>query len=488
MNNGINMRFSIPPGVFDILPHDEKDLWKSSYLWNYVEAIIRKTAAEYHFQEIRTPLFEQTDLFKRSVGEGTDIASKEMYTFEDRGGRSMSLRPEGTAAVIRSLIENQVCQKSSIQKLFYIAPMFRYERAQAGRYRQHHQFGVEVIGNNSPEQDAELIDFLFTIYGRLGIKNVKLMLNSIGKTEERLKFREALKDYLRQYFDQLSKDSQTRFEQNPLRILDSKDAQDQKIVANAPSILDFLNEESQMHFEKLQLTLQALNIPFEINHKLVRGLDYYNNTVFEIVAGELGAQNSIAGGGRYDGLMKQLGGQDLPSIGFGTGLERIIQTMIKQEVPLPPPPGPLFFLIALGEKAKLACFKLLQDLRHAGISCEMDFTGRKLSKVLQYADDLHARMVAVIGDQELENGVVELKNMATGEKTKAPLKSLARVIGIEIKSAQFLEVWQDLMKPFENKEEADFFLSKLQKNLDLTKMVSSDLHQALSGIKTFIKD
>lgn len=482
------MRFSIAPGVFDILPYDEKDLWKSSFLWNYVESIIRKTAAEYHFQEIRTPVFEYTDLFKRSVGEGTDIASKEMYTFEDRGGRSMSLRPEGTASVIRSLVENQVCQKSTIQKVFYIAPMFRYERAQAGRYRQHHQFGVEVIGNNSAEQDAELIDFLFTIYQRLGLKKLKLMINSIGVLEERVKFKESLKNYLHQYFDQLSKESQTRFHQNPLRILDSKDEQDQKIISNAPNILEYLGEESKAHFEKLQYYLAILKIPFEINPKLVRGLDYYNNTVFEIVAGELGAQNSIAGGGRYDGLMKQLGGPDLPSIGFGTGLERIIQTMIKQEVALPKPPAPELFFIPLGEKASKTCFEIIQTLRHRGISCEMDFSGRKLSKVMQYANQLNAKSVAVVGDQELETGIIELKNMVTGEKAKAPLHHLERIIEIENKTSQLLSLWQELNKPFENEQEASFFMDKIQKNLELTKKVTGDLQLALEGFKTMIKE
>lgn len=291
------MKIAIPPGVFDIIPIDDQEKWKSSYLWAHVEKIIRETARDYGYQEIRTPLFERTELFQRSVGDSSDIVSKEMYSFEDKGGRSLSLRPEGTAPVIRAFIEHQLHQKASVQKLFYIAPMFRYERAQAGRYRQHHQFGAEVIGNASPEQDAELIDLLYTLYQRLGLKNLTLFINSIGDNTSRQAFRKALKDYLAPQAALLSPDSQTRLELNPLRILDSKDPRDQEIVARAPSILNFLSEEANTHFEDLKRLLTLLRIPYQVNPLLVRGLDYYNKTVFEVVAGELGAQNSIGGGG-----------------------------------------------------------------------------------------------------------------------------------------------------------------------------------------------
>ncbi len=418
------MKYPIPPGVFDIIPKDPKELWKSSYLWAHVEQMIRTIAREYGFQEIRTPLFERTELFQRSVGETTDIVSKEMYTFEDKGGRSLSLRPEGTAPAMRAFIEHQLHQANSIQKLFYIAPMFRYERAQAGRYRQHHQFGIEAIGNQAPEQDAEVIDLLYSLYQRLGLKNLTLFINSIGDLESRLAFRQALKTYLAPRLSSLSPDSQARFEANPLRILDSKDPRDREIVAGAPCILDFLNEESRQHFEDLKQLLTILHIPYQVNPLLVRGLDYYNKTVFEIVAGELGAQNSIGGGGRYDGLLQSLGGPDLPAFGFGTGIERILQTMINQDVPLPRPDHPTLFLVALGDKAKRTCFELLQVLRKHGIAAQMDFSGKKIGKALHYADQIEATYVTVMGDHELETQEIELKEMTTGHKVKMPLSKL----------------------------------------------------------------
>jgi len=419
------MNIPIPPGVFDILPQNAKDTWCSSYLWNYVEAIMRETARQYGYQEIRTPMFERTELFQRGVGETSDIVSKEMYTFMDKGDRSMSLRPEGTAPVIRSFIENKLYNESSSNKLFYIAPMFRYERAQAGRYRQHHQFGAEAIGNGSPEQDVELIDLLYTLYQRLGLKNLKLHINSIGDTETRITFRKALQDYLKGYFEQLSSDSKVRFDTNPLRILDSKDPKDKEIVEHAPSILDFLSTEARDHFESVKRLLNSLKIPFSVNPKLVRGLDYYNRTVFEIVAGELGAQNSIGGGGRYDGLIKMLGGPELPSIGFGTGLERVIQTMIKQQVPLPKPYSPQLFIIALGEESKEAGFLLVHELRSQGICAEMDYSSRKLGKIMQIAHQMQSQYVLVLGENELHTQVVELKKMETGEKIQLSLPELA---------------------------------------------------------------
>lgn len=426
------MKYPIPPGVFDIIPIDKQDTWKSSYLWAYIENIIRKTAKDYGYHEIRTPLFERTELFQRSVGDTSDIVSKEMYTFDDRGGRSLSLRPEGTAPVMRAFIEGQLHQTAPLQKLFYIAPMFRYERAQAGRYRQHHQFGAEAIGNGSPEQDAELIDLLYTLYQRLGLRNLTLYINSIGDTASRQAFRQALKDYLTPYTSLLSPDSQTRLELNPLRILDSKDPKDREIVAHAPSILDFLSEEAHAHFEELKRLLTLLRIPYQVNPFLVRGLDYYNKTVFEVVAGELGAQNSIGGGGRYDGLLSTLGGPDLPSIGFGTGIERILQTIINQKVFLPAPYHPTLFLVALGEKAKSACFELLHTLRQEGIPSEMDFSNKKVGKSLQYADQIGATYVAVIGDQELEGQELELKEMSTGNKIKVHLSALVEKLKSEI--------------------------------------------------------
>ncbi len=418
------MSISIPPGVYDIVPKDAKEGWRSSHLWNYIEGIMRDTARSYGYQEIRTPLFERTELFQRGVGETSDIVSKEMYTFLDKGERSMSLRPEGTAPAIRSFIENQMYNEGPVHKLYYIGPMFRYERAQAGRYRQHSQFGVEAIGIAAPEQDAEIIDLIYSIFCKLGLKHLQVSLNSIGDAASRSAYREALRNYLKSYYDQLSADSKVRFELNPLRILDSKDPADKAITVNAPSILDFLSEESKEHFERVKKLLKDLNIPFQVNAQLVRGLDYYNKTVFEIVAGELGAQNSIVGGGRYDGLIKTLGGPDLPSLGFGAGIERIIQTMLKQQCILPEPYRPSLFVIALGQQATDAGFKLVHELRQAGIAAQMDFSNRKLNKIMQYADQIQAKYVVVIGDNELQTNEVELKAMATGQKNKISLSQL----------------------------------------------------------------
>jgi histidyl-tRNA synthetase len=425
------MKYPIPPGVFDIIPIDSQEAWKSSHLWSYVEQVMRETARDYGYQEIRTPLFERTELFQRSVGDTSDIVSKEMYTFEDKGGRSLSLRPEGTAPVMRAFIEHQLHQKSPVQKLFYIASMFRYERAQAGRYRQHHQFGAEAIGNASPEQDAELIDLLYTLYQRLGLQNLTLLINSLGGPAGRLAFRQALIDYLIPHASLLSPDSQMRFHTNPLRILDSKDPRDRDIVAHAPSILDFLSEEECDHFEDLKRLLTLLRIPYQVNPFLVRGLDYYNRTVFEVVSDELGAQNSIGGGGRYDGLLSNLGGPDLPSIGFGTGIERILQTMINQAIPLPQPHHPFLFLAALGEKAKETSFELLHTLRLQGIPAQMDFGNKKVGKILQYANQIGAKYVIVIGDHELETQEAELKEMATGHKEMILLSALVETLKIK---------------------------------------------------------
>lgn len=418
------MKYPIPPGVFDILPIDNQELWKSSYLWAYVEQVIRETARDFGYAEIRTPLFERTELFQRSVGDTSDIVSKEMYTFDDKGGRSLALRPEGTAPVMRAFVEHHLDQLAAAHKLFYIAPMFRYERAQAGRYRQHHQFGAEAIGNGSAEQDAEMIDLLMTLYQRLGLKNLTLVINSLGDLASRQAFRHSLKEFLLPQLELLSPDSQGRLETNPLRILDSKDPRDREIVARAPRILDFLSAPERDHFETLQRLLDTLKIPYQVNPLLVRGLDYYNKTVFEIVAGELGAQNSIGGGGRYDGLLQTLGGPDLPSIGFGTGIERIIQTMINQGMPLPKPAHPTLFLIAMGDNAKICCFELLHALRENHIPSQMDFSGKKVGKLLQYADQIEATYVIVIGDHELESQEIELKEMATGHKEKILISSV----------------------------------------------------------------
>lgn len=485
------MNLSTAPGVFDIIPpnalrENANEQWRASHLWNFVEATIRKTTAEYGFQEIRTPIFEPTELFKRGVGETSDIVSKEMYTFLDKGERSMSLRPEGTAPVVRAFLSNKIEQTAPIHKLYYIGPMFRYERAQAGRYRQHHQFGAEVIGSKAPEQDVELIDMLYTLYNRLGLKNLQVNINSIGDAACRIAYRNALVEYLQTHESELSADSKIRLKTNPLRVLDSKDPTDIKINAGAPSILNFLSEECKEHFNEVQILLKQLEIPFQINTKLVRGLDYYNKTVFEIIAGELGAQNSVAGGGRYDGLLKTLGGPDLPATGFATGLERVIQTMLKQEVTLPPANAPEIFLIALGNEARRACFSLLHKLRLSGISAAMDFSDRKINKIMQYANQIQAEYVVVVGDDELKNGLVELKEMKTGEKRSLPFQHIAAILSHEKKNQAFLDTLDELSKPYAHEEEAEFFMQKLGNTIAETTKATENLKNAIKSIQEIL--
>lgn len=415
------MKVKSPIGVFDLLPGLlASDPWKRVELWQAVEQEIRSLCRIYGFGEVRTPVFECTELFQKGTGEGTDIVTKEMYNFEDLGGRSMTLRPEGTPPLARAFLEHGVQNQGLPQKFFYIAPMFRYERPQAGRYRQHHQFGAEVIGGSTPDQDAELIDLLTTLYRRLGLKNVSIVLNSLGGAEARQAFRKALLDFLAPHREKLSADSQKRMDQNPLRVLDSKDPADQAIVAHAPSILDFLDQESADHFAELRRILDRSKIPYEVSPRLVRGLDYYNRTVFEAVCRSgSGPSASLGGGGRYDGLLHLLGGADLPATGFGTGLERIIQTMIAHESPFLqklPSHAPDLLLIALGEEARLRCLDLLGELRRAGIAASMDFANKKLGKAMRYANSSGAKYVMVVGDTELSHEEVKMKEMATGEE------------------------------------------------------------------------
>jgi histidyl-tRNA synthetase len=416
------MKMQPPKGLFDVVPHP-KDGWRASALWRFAEDRFSEIALRYGFQEIRTPIFEQTELFSRGVGEGTDVVAKEMYTFEDKAGRSLSLRPEGTAPVIRALISEGLLQGRG-QKLFYSGPMFRYERQQAGRYRQHHQFGAEIVGDDAPERDAELIDMLLTFYKSLGLKNLTLMVNSLGDHAAREAYRAALKDYLRQSIDQLSEESQRRFETNPLRILDSKNERDQELLREAPSILDFLDPSCQAHFEQVQARLTQLGITYVVEPHLVRGLDYYTRTVFEVTAEQLGAQNSVGGGGRYDTLIEKLGGPATPALGFGTGVERILQTMIGQGVAPEISTAPTVLLLPLGDRAKDEAFGLLKKLRDAGVSAEMDLSGKKLKQQMRLADQLGVPYAAVIGDEELEKGVLELKAMATHTTEDVPLEGL----------------------------------------------------------------
>lgn len=482
------MKYSTPTGLFDIVPTPPEEPWRSSHLWAYIEGIMRQTAADFGFREIRTPMFERAELFMRNVGETSDIVAKEMYLFKDKGDRDMALRPEGTAPVMRAFVENQLQNQGQVHKLFYIAPMFRYDRPQAGRYRQHHQFGAEAIGNRSPEQDVECIDLLFTVFNRLGLKNLAVSINSLGDEVCRNAFREALVQFLTPYRNQLSEDSQKRLTSNPLRILDSKDPNDQKILEEAPSILDFLSPDSYNHFQRVQHLLKQIQIPFQIVPRLVRGLDYYNELVFEVTSEELGAQNSLGGGGRYDGLLRSVDGPDLPSCGFGAGIERILHTLIRQNIPLPEALGPKVYLIPLGEAAKKEVFTLCHHLRAHNISTAMEFADRKLNKSMQVADQLKAEFVAVIGDKEVASRELDLKNMVTGQTKKVPFAALLDALTMTSLVPLSRPSLTEADIPFKSPVEKEAFLETLQKSVHDTIQSTEQLHQKVEQMKQYLKD
>lgn len=416
------MQIQIPKGTFDILPYGAKEPWRLSSLWQYAEELIRQTAFEYGYKEIRTPVYERTELFDRGAGETSDIVTKEMFTFQDKGGRSISLRPEGTASTMRAFIENHLADLGQVHKLFYIAPMFRYERPQSGRYRQHHQFGVEAIGSGAPEQDAEIIDLLLEIYRRLGLKNLKVLLNTVGDLPSRNAYRSALIDFLRPHFSDLSNDSQARFEINPLRILDSKDPKDQEILKGAPSILKHLTPEAAEHFTTVRKALDLLGIRYEVNDRIVRGLDYYNKTVFEVVSEDLGAQSTVGAGGRFDGLIKTFGGPDLPAVGFATGLERVLQVLLAQGAPLPKPKHSCVYFIPLGAEERLVCLRLATLCRHHGIAAEIELNTYKMQTALQNALKSEADYCAIIGSDEMRNQSAQLKHLKTRTSHNIPLQ------------------------------------------------------------------
>ncbi len=424
------MRYSIPKGLFDIVPEEQKseNAWKSSDKWQYLENQIRKIATEFGFLEIRTPIFERTELFVRGVGESSDIVSKEMYTFDDKAGRSMSLRPEGTAPVIRSFVENGLQQLGSYHKFFYIGPYFRYDRPQAGRYRQFHQFGVEAIGNGSPEQDVEVIAMLHEFYKRLGLSNWELLLNTVGDKACRDPYKEALKNYLKPHFEKLSDDSKVRFEKNPLRILDTKDENERKLLEGAPSIHDYLSEKSKKHFDAVCAKLQTLDIPFTITPKLVRGLDYYNETVYEFTTKSLGAQNSISAGGRYDGLIKELGGSDLPSTGFAGGMERLLLTMDAQKCAFPKAAAPFIYFVPLDTESYAKAFELTHKFRQNFIPTDLAPSMTKVQKGLQLAEKKHATYAIVLGENEIQNDSALLKHLETRQETPVKLTDLLSTV------------------------------------------------------------
>lgn len=398
-------------GTRDILPGEIR-------YWQQVEAVVREVFANAAYQEIRTPIFEQTTLFERGIGEATDVVGKEMYTFQDRGDRSLTLRPEGTAGVVRSFIEHGLGTQGAVQRLWYCGPMFRYERPQAGRQRQFHQVGVEVLGSGSPRADAEAIAIATTILTRLGLKSLELNLNTIGAPSDRAQFRAALIEYLTPFQSELDPDSQDRLTRNPLRILDSKDPRTQEILQTAPTLLDYLSADSRDRFDQVQTLLTALGIPYTLNSRLVRGLDYYTHTVFEIQSADLGAQATVCAGGRYDGLVAELGGPDTPAVGWAIGLERLV--LLLEQLATQPPAGVDFYIVSRGAAAEAQALVLAQTLRSQGFSVELDLSGSAFGKQFKRADRSGAIGCLILGDAEAEQQTVQLKWLSTGEQTAYP--------------------------------------------------------------------
>ncbi|MFZ7333192.1 histidine--tRNA ligase [Streptococcus pluranimalium] len=415
------MKLQKPKGTQDILPAD-------SAKWQYVENFARETFKKYNYGEIRTPMFEHYEVISRSVGDTTDIVTKEMYDFHDKGDRHITLRPEGTAPVVRSYVENKLFAPE-IQKpvkMYYIGSMFRYERPQAGRLREFHQIGVEAFGSSNPATDVETIAMAYQLFTELGIKDVVLHLNSLGNTESRQAYRQALIDYLTPMRESLSKDSQRRLEENPLRVLDSKEKEDKIAVENAPSILDFLDEESQAHFDEVRAMLEALNIPYVIDTNMVRGLDYYNHTIFEFITRIDKSELTICAGGRYDGLVEYFGGPETPGFGFGLGLERLLMIIDKQGIELPISSEMDLYIAVLGAEANSKALELVQAVRAQGFTAERDVLGRKIKAQFKSADVFKAKTIMTLGGSEVEAGQVSLKNNSTRQEVTVSFEEISR--------------------------------------------------------------
>ncbi len=420
------MLTNAPRGTKDILPDTVGD-------WRYIEEKIRALCKRYGYEEIRTPVFEHTELFQRGIGEATDVVDKEMYTFEDRGGRSITLRPENTAAAVRAYLQNKLYAENALEKLFYIGSMFRYDRPQAGRMREFHQFGVEALGESNPSVDAEIILLAIDFLQSLGLKDLVLSLNSVGCPKCRPVYRQKLQDFFKDKLDDLCDDCRDRFDRNPLRILDCKADSDKPYMQDAPKITDCLCDECNEHFHKVQELLTAAGVEYELDSRLVRGLDYYTKTAFEIKYSPLGAQSAVAGGGRYDGLIEEIGGNPTPAVGFATGLERVLLALEKQGL-LPEKENSVdAFVVALGEAAQLEGFKLLNKLRNAGISALMDFAGRSMKAQMKQANKKNARFVLILGDDEVRDSVVTLKDMSNSEQRKIAIDEVINTISAEVK-------------------------------------------------------
>ncbi len=401
-------------GTEDVLPKD-------SYRWQFVEDVMRKESAAYGFKEIRTPVFEHTELFARGVGQTTDVVQKEMYTFDTKGGESVTLRPEGTAGAARAVLEHGLVNDSLPIKASYFVSCYRYEKPQAGRLREFHQFGLECYGTQSPAADAELICAAQSIFDRLGIKQLRLEINSIGCPTCRAEYHKALKEYFYGYKDELCETCNSRLEKNPMRILDCKSPICSKIAGGAPKITDYLCDECKEHFASVQKYLDAAGVEYTVNPTIVRGLDYYTKTVFEFVTDFIGAQGTVCGGGRYDGLIEELGGKHLPSLGFAMGIERLLMLMDKQGIEIPKPSTCDLYVAVMGESASLKSFEIIKAVRSCGLIAETDIVGRGLRAQMKYADKIGAKFSMVLGDNEIEQGKAVIKNMSSGEQTEIVL-------------------------------------------------------------------
>ena len=415
------MFIQAPRGTKDVLPQD-------SYRWQVVEAKMRKAAALAGYREVRTPVFEHTELFARGVGDTTDIVQKEMYTFKDKGDRSLTLKPEGTSGAVRAFLESNLYAEALPCKMYYVnSPIFRYEAPQSGRLREHHQFGLECFGAQDATTDAELILLAYRLVSSLGVKNLAVKINSIGCPNCRPKYHARLKEFLADRIDELCPTCRTRFERNPLRVLDCKEKHCQELVQNAPSILDLLCDDCADHFAQLQECLQAAGIPYVVDSRIVRGLDYYTKTVFELITQTPEGNLTVCGGGRYDNLVEELGGPSIPAAGFGMGIERLLMLLDSEGVQLPCPDTLDVFVTYMGQ-AKLAAFRLVEELRAAGIKADMDHCGRSLKAQFKFANKTGAPLTATLGEEELAQGVVKLRDMNTRQERIAPMAEVAEAI------------------------------------------------------------
>lgn len=411
-----------PKGTKDVLPQE-------SYKWHYIESIMREVCEQFNFKEIRVPSFEHTELFLRSVGDTTDIVNKEMYTFLDKGNRSITLKPEGTAGVARAFLQNNLSQGAMPVKMYYLnSPVFRYERPQAGRLREHHQFGIEMYGSNSPYADVEVIMLAKSLLQKIGIKSLELKLNSIGCPKCRPVHNNKLKEYLASNVDNMCGTCKDRFERNPLRILDCKVEGCKEIVKGAPRTIDYLCDECEEHFEVLKGTLKSLDMSFTIDPLLVRGLDYYSKTVFEFVTDTIGSQGTVCGGGRYDNLIEEIGGKPMPGIGFGMGMERLLMTIESAGIKIPKAPDIDIYIATATNSAKPFAMSLAKSVRDNGLIAEVDFVDRSLKAQMKYADKIDCRYVAIIGDDEIESGLVKVRSMENGEQEEININDIVKFI------------------------------------------------------------